>query len=83
MKYTEKARRKMSEAQRRRGTRPAKAGSPWTEREDDLVRTLAVKEVAKRTGRTLVAVWASGRRCSCRTGGPGRRGAKRERLPER
>src|SRR5262245_15348776 len=40
-----------------RGTRPPKAGSPWTEREDALVRILPAKEVAKRTGRTLVAVW--------------------------
>jgi len=50
--------RKMSEAQRRSGARPPKAGRPWTEREDELVRTLAAKEVAKRTGRTLSAVWS-------------------------
>jgi len=48
----------MSEAQRRRGTRPPNTGSPWTEQEDALVRTLAAKEVAKRTGRTLGAVWS-------------------------
>jgi len=47
----------MSEAHRLRGTRPPK-GTPWTEREDELVRTLPAKEVAKRTGRTLQAVWS-------------------------
>jgi hypothetical protein len=52
------ARRKMSEVHRLRGTRPPKVGTPWTEQEDELVRTLPAKEVAKRTGRTPVAVWA-------------------------
>jgi len=55
--HTAEARRKMSEAQRRRGTRPPNTGSPWTEQEDALVRTLPAKEVAKRTGRTLSEVW--------------------------
>jgi hypothetical protein len=50
------ARRKMSAAQRRRGTRPPKAGRPWTAEEDALVRALPAKEVAARTGRTLGAV---------------------------
>jgi hypothetical protein len=56
--HTPEARRKMSEARRLRRACLPKPGSPWTEQEDALVRTLAAKEVAKRTGRTLVAVWA-------------------------
>jgi hypothetical protein len=52
------ARAKMSEAHRRRGTRPPKAARPWTEAENQLVRTLPAAEVARLTGRTLVAVWA-------------------------
>ena len=55
--HSEETRRRMSEARRNRGTRPPKAGRPWTEQEDTLVRTLPAKEVAKRTGRTLTAVW--------------------------
>jgi hypothetical protein len=51
------ARRNMSAAQRRREARPLKAGRPWSEEEDGLVRTLPVKEVAERTGRTLGAVY--------------------------
>src|SRR5262249_25101925 len=54
---SEESRRKMSEAHRKRGTRPPKAGRPWTEEEDALVRTLPAKEVARRTGRSLSAVW--------------------------
>jgi hypothetical protein len=52
------ARRKMSEAHRRRGTRPPKAGRPWTAEEDELLRALPAKEVVRRTGRTLAAVYA-------------------------
>jgi hypothetical protein len=55
---SEETRRRMSEAHRRRGTRPPKAGSPWSAAEDELVRTLPASEAARRTGRTLVAVWA-------------------------
>jgi hypothetical protein len=50
-------RRKMSAAHKRRGTRPPKAGSPWTPEEDELVRTLPPVEVAERTGRSLAAVY--------------------------
>jgi hypothetical protein len=57
IRHSEETRRKMSEAHRRRGTRPPKAGRPWTDEEDDLVRTLPAKEVAGRTGRTLRAVY--------------------------
>ena len=51
-------RRKMSETHRRLGTRPPKAGKPWTPEEDALVRTLRPPEAARRTGRTLEAVWS-------------------------
>jgi hypothetical protein len=51
-------RRKLSEAQRRRGTRPHNAGPPWTVEEDEAVRTLPPQEAARRTGRTLRAVYA-------------------------
>jgi hypothetical protein len=47
------ARRKMSAAHRRRGTRPPKAGRPWTAAEDALVRTRRPKDAARLTGRTL------------------------------
>jgi hypothetical protein len=49
-------RRKMSEAHKRRGTRPPKAGRPWTAFEDRLARKLPVAEAARRTGRTDSAV---------------------------
>jgi hypothetical protein len=55
---TDEARRKMSKAHRRLGTRPPKAGKPWTAREDALVRTFRAQEVARRTGRTLTAVYS-------------------------
>jgi len=50
------ARRKMSEAHRLRGTRPPRAGRPWTAEEDELLRTRRPKDVARVTGRTLTAV---------------------------
>src|SRR5439155_13710510 len=37
--HSAETRRKMSEAHRLRGTRPPKAGRPWTKQEDALVRT--------------------------------------------
>jgi hypothetical protein len=55
--HSEETRRKMSAAHRLRGTRPPEAGRPWTAEEDELVRTLPAKEVARRTGRTLKAVY--------------------------
>src|SRR5258708_2109378 len=45
-----------SAAHRQRGTRPPKAGRPWTEAEDALLRTMPPAEVVRRTGRTLSAV---------------------------
>jgi hypothetical protein len=55
--HTAEARRKMSEAHRRRGARPPKAGRPWTPQEDEAARTLPAPEAARRTGRTLAAVY--------------------------
>ena len=57
MKHTEEARRKMSEAQRRRGAWPPKAGRPWSAKEDALLRKLPTEEVTARTGRTLAAIY--------------------------
>jgi hypothetical protein len=51
------ARQRMSESQRRRGTRPPAAGPAWTPEEDGLLRELPAIEVARRTGRTLGAVY--------------------------
>jgi hypothetical protein len=70
-RLSEATRAKMREAHRRRGRRPPKAGPAWTPAEDELVRTLPPAEVAKRTGRSLVAVYdrrrtlrlPDGRRC--------------------
>jgi hypothetical protein len=50
------ARRKMSEAQKRRGAWPPAAGRPWSAEDECLLGTMPDAEVEKRTGRTLVAV---------------------------
>jgi hypothetical protein len=63
---------KMSATHRRRGTRPPKAGRPWTPREDELVRTLRPPEAARRTGRTLAAVWSRRRLLALPDGKAGR-----------
>jgi hypothetical protein len=65
--HSEETRRRMSEAHKRRGTRPPKAGRPWTSEEDEAARTLAPAEVARRTGRTLEAVHS--RRANLRAAG--------------
>lgn len=49
--------RKMSEAHKRRGTRPPAAGVSWTADEDSLIWELPVREVARMTGRSLKAVY--------------------------
>ena len=54
--HTAEARRKMSEAQKRRGAWPPAAGRPWEPWEDELVRTLPRKVVSRQTGRTVAAV---------------------------
>src|SRR5262249_37434062 len=48
-------RRKMAEAHR--GRLPCRVTNPWTAAEDELVRTLPPAAVARRTGRTLQAVY--------------------------
>jgi hypothetical protein len=53
----EETRQKMSEAHRRRGTRPPAAGEPWSPEEDEMARTLPPEEVARQTSRTLTAVY--------------------------
>jgi hypothetical protein len=50
-------RRRMSEACRRRGARPPKAGRPWPASEDELVRRHPPARVVELTGRTLSAVY--------------------------
>jgi len=55
-KPSDEARRKMSAAQRKRGARPPKAGRAWTA-EEDALRHLPASEVARRTGRTVHAVY--------------------------
>jgi hypothetical protein len=50
-------RQKLSEANHRLGRRPPKAGRTWTKAEDALLRRLPTIEVARRTGRTVSAVW--------------------------
>jgi hypothetical protein len=58
--HSEETRRRMSEAHKRRGTRPPAAGRPWTPEEDALLGTMPDSEVAQRTSRTPGAV--AGRR---------------------
>lgn len=50
------ARAKMSAAHQRRGTRPPWLNPPWSDEEDDAVRTLSTREAAEVTGRTPLAV---------------------------
>jgi hypothetical protein len=53
---SEETRQQMSEVHKRRGTWPPAAGRPWTPEDDELVRTLSIKEAAGRTGRTELSV---------------------------
>jgi hypothetical protein len=55
--HTEESRRRMSETHRRHGTL-VPGTVQWTAAEDELVRTLPTAEVARRTGRSLQAVYA-------------------------
>jgi len=50
-------RQKIREANLRNGNWPPKAGRPWTAEEDEWLRLLPVSEVARRTKRTLAAVY--------------------------
>ena len=67
-RMSDEARRKMSEAQRRRGARPPNAGVPWSAQEDEWLRTLPTAEVVRRTGRTKSAVYNRRADWGCRTG---------------
>jgi len=52
-----KHRRSLSIAHKLRGTRPPKAGRPWTDAENVWLFKLTPADVAKRTGRSLYAVY--------------------------
>ncbi|HWB14725.1 MAG TPA: hypothetical protein VG826_36215 [Pirellulales bacterium] len=54
--HSDEAKAKIRAAHRKRGTRPPKAGRPWTAEEDALCRTLRPAEMVRRTDRTLSAV---------------------------
>jgi hypothetical protein len=56
-KLTPDHRRKLSEAQKRRGARPPAAGRSWASWEHELLLALPPADVAKQTGRTLRAVF--------------------------
>jgi hypothetical protein len=56
-RHTEESRRKISEANRRNG-RLVPGTIVWTPEDDERVRTLPVEEVVRRTGRSLIAVYA-------------------------
>ncbi len=61
MRHTEESRRKMSQSHRRRGTL-VPGIRVWTAEEDEWVRVLPAEEVARRTRRSLKAVYARRRR---------------------
>jgi NUMOD3 motif len=61
-KHSEESRRRMSDSHRRRGDGGANVGRPWTAEEDSLVRSLDAQEAARRTGRSVKAVWARRRK---------------------
>jgi hypothetical protein len=54
--HTKEARQRMSETHRQRGTL-VPGTIPWTAEQDELVRTLPAEDAARRTGRSLVAVY--------------------------
>ena len=59
--HSEESRRKMSETRRKRGIL-VPGTVVWTVEEDELLKTLPAAEVAKRTGRTLTAIYTRRRR---------------------
>jgi hypothetical protein len=61
LRHTEETRRKMSEAHRRRGTRPPWV-RPWTPEEAEAARTLRPAGAVAATGRTMYAVISRRRR---------------------
>jgi hypothetical protein len=60
-RHTAESRRKMSAARRRSG-QLVPGIVPWTPEEDELLRTLPAAEAARRTGRSLPAVYSRRRR---------------------
>jgi hypothetical protein len=60
--HSPEARGKMRAAALRNGSRSPKAGRAWTTEEDELLRTLPAQEVARRTGRSLTAVYSRRRK---------------------
>jgi hypothetical protein len=66
----------MSEAHRNRGTL-VPGTIVWTADEDELPTTLPAEEVAKRTGRSLSAVYTRRRRLGMSDGSRGKRAGKR------
>jgi hypothetical protein len=54
--HTEETRRRMSETRRKRGIL-VPGTIVWTVEEDELLKTLPAEEVARRTGRTLTAIY--------------------------
>ena len=54
--HSEDTRRRMSEAHKKRGTRPPAAGRPWTLEEDAQLGTMPDADAARRTGRSEEAV---------------------------
>jgi hypothetical protein len=56
-KLSAEQRAKISAAHKRRGTRPPKAGRSWKAGEDRLLAKLPPTDAARRTGRTLTAVY--------------------------
>jgi hypothetical protein len=56
-RHRKESRRKMSQTHRRRGTL-VPGTVVWTPKEDALVKSLPAAEAARRTGRTLGAVWS-------------------------
>ena len=56
-KHSEQTRQQMSEAQKKRGTRPPWLNKPWEPWEDALFeKPLTQKEIAEKTGRTIPAI---------------------------
>jgi hypothetical protein len=56
-KRSAEARRRMSEAAKRRGAWPPRAGPPWTATEDALLGTMKDVDLAQRIGRSADAVY--------------------------
>jgi hypothetical protein len=77
--HSEQAKRKMSLAHKRRGTWPPAAGRPWTKQEDAWLRAMRPEEVARRSGRTLVAVWSRRQAIGLPDGRVGRRSKSKAR----